>query len=198
MPRGYGSWQRRAWPILGDMNDEFQFGERAKHPARLSGPRPSHPKSSIPFKLVGIVAGLLVAAVAAFVFLNGADEAGKQIAEAQSETLTQVDRAYDAAAQGTVGRAVVVAQTLYAEHGSFITDLPTLSAFDPGLRFTSGSSTGPETVSYTVSGMEFAAAVRSGSGACWWVKVDASSATTYGSGPRCTGTAALAASAPFW
>jgi hypothetical protein len=180
------------------MNDEFQFGAPPKHRTRRGGPRPARPKSSIPFRLVGIVAGLVVAAAAAFVFLNGADEAGTRIAEARSETLTQVDRAYDAAAQGTVGRAVVVAQSLYAEHGSFITDLPTLSAFDPGLRFTSGPSTGPETVSYTVSGMEFAAAVRSESGACWWVKVDASSATTYGSGPTCTGRAALAASAPSW
>ena len=113
------------------MTDEFQFGERAKHPARLSGPRPPRPTSSFPFKLVGVVACLVVAAAAAFVFLRGADEAGKEIADAQSETLAQVDRAYDAAAQGTVGRAVVVAQTLYAEQGTFTTDLPTLSAFDP-------------------------------------------------------------------
>ena len=146
------------------MTDEFQFGERAKHPARLSGPRPPRPTSSFPFKLVGVVACLVVAAAAAFVFLSGADEAGTEIADARSETLAQIDRAYDAAAQGTVGRAVVVAQTLYAEQGTFTTDLPTLSAFDPGLRFTSGPSTDPETVSYAVGGMEFAAAVRSGSG----------------------------------
>lgn len=182
----------------GAMSDEFHFGERAKHPARLGGPRAARSKSSIPFKLVGVVAGLVVAAAAAFVVLSGADEAGKEIAEARSGTLGQVDRAYDAAAQGTVGRAVVVAQSLYAEHGTFTTDLATLSAFDPGLGFTSGPSTGPETVSYAVSGMEFAAAVRSGSGACWWVKIDASSATTYGSGAPCTGEAALSASSPSW
>lgn len=185
-------------PIPGDMTDEFQFGEPAKHPARLSGPRPPRPTSSFPFKLVGAVACLLVAAAAAFVFLSGADEAGKEIADARSGTLAQVDRAYDAAAQGTVGRAVVVAQTLYAEQGTFTTDLPTLSALDPGLGFTSGPSTGPETVSYAVNGTEFAAAVRSESGACWWVKIDASSRTSYGSGATCTGTAALAASSPSW
>jgi hypothetical protein len=180
------------------MTDEFQFGERAKHPARLSGPRPPRPKSSIPVKPVGVVVILVVAAAAAFVFLNGAGEAGEEIADVQSETLAQVDRAYDAAAQGTVGRAVVVAQTLYAEQGTFTADLPTLSAFDPGLRFTSGPSTGPEMVSYAVSGMEFAAAVRSESGACWWVRIDASSTTSYGSGATCTGRAALAASSPSW
>ena len=180
------------------MTDEFQFGEPAKHPARLRGPRPPRPTGSFPFKLVGVVACLVLAAAAAFVFLSGADEAGKEIADARSETLVQIDRAYDAAAQGTVGRAVVVAQTLYAEQGTFTTDLPTLSAFDPGLRFTSGPSTGPETVSYAVGGMEFAAAVRSESGACWWVKIDASSRTSYGSGVTCTGSAALAASSPSW
>jgi hypothetical protein len=180
------------------MTDGFQFGERAKHPARLGGPRPPHSGTSIPFKLVGVVVGLVVVATAAFVFLSGADEAGKEIADARSETLAQVDRAYDAAAQGTLGRAVVVAQSLYAEDGTFTTDLPTLSAFDPGLTFTSGPSTGPVTVSYAVIGMEFAAAVRSESGACWWVKVDASSATSYGSGATCTGRAALAAASPSW
>ncbi|MCD6020775.1 MAG: hypothetical protein K0R20_485, partial [Actinomycetia bacterium] len=41
-------------------------------------------------------------------FLRSADEAGREIADARSDTLTQIDRAYDAAAQGTVGRAVVV------------------------------------------------------------------------------------------
>jgi hypothetical protein len=180
------------------MSDGFQFGEPAKHPARLSGPRPPRPNGSIPFKLVAVVVCLAAAAAAAFVFLSGADQAGKEIADAGSETLAQVDRAYDAAAQGTVGRAVVVAQTLYAEQGTFTTDLPMLSAFDPGLGFTSGPSTGPETVSYAVSGMEFGAAVRSESGACWWVKVDGSSTTSYGSGPTCTGRAALAASSPSW
>lgn len=180
------------------MTDEFQFGEPAKHPARLSGPRPPRPTSSFPFKLVGAAACLVVAAAAAIVFLRGADEAGKEIAGGRSETLAQVDRAYDAAAQGTVGRAVVVAQTLYAEQGRFTTDLPTLSAFDPGLRFTSGPSTSPQTVSYAVSGTEFAAAVRSESGACWWVRIDASSRISYGSGATCTGTAALAASSPSW
>jgi len=180
------------------MADDFQFGERAKHPARLGGPRPTRPKSSIPFKLAGVVVVLVVTAAAAFVFLRGADEAGTETADARSETLAQIDRAYDAAAQGTMGRAMVVAQTLYAEQGSFATDLPTLSAFDPSLRFTSGPSTGPETVSYVVSGSEFAAAVRSESGACWWVKIDADSRTSYGSGATCTGSAALAASSPSW
>ena len=116
-------------------------------------------------------------------FLSSADEAGKQIADAQSETVAQIDRAYDAAAQGTIGRAVVVAQSLHAEQGSFTTDLATLSALRSRAPVHVRSvRTAPTTVSYAVSGSEFGAAVRSESGTCWWVKIDASSVTTYGSG----------------
>jgi hypothetical protein len=179
------------------MNDEFHFGDHAKRPARL-GSAPQHEKRSFDLRLVWIAAGLVVTAVLAFVFLSGADEAGKQIGDAESETVAQIDRAYDAAAQGTMGRAVVVAQSLYGENGTFTTDLATLSAYDPGLHFTSGPSNGPATVSYAVSGSEFGAAVRSESGTCWWVRIDATSVTTYGSGRRCTGSAAMAASAPAW
>jgi hypothetical protein len=49
------------------MSDEFQFGERAKLPARLGGSA-APPKSSIPVKLVGVVGCLAVVAAAAFVF----------------------------------------------------------------------------------------------------------------------------------
>jgi hypothetical protein len=179
------------------MNDEFQFGEHAKHPARL-GPSPRRARRSFDLRLAWLAAGLAAAAMLAFVFLRGADEAGTQIAGAQSEVLSQVDRAYDAAAQGTMGRAVVVALSLHAEHGTFTTDLATLSAYDPGLRFTSGPSNDPATISYAVDGGGFGAAVRSESGTCWWVRIDASSVTTYGSGTPCTGSAATAASAPSW
>ena len=134
----------------------------------------------------------------AFVFLRGADEAGTQIADRQDQAVSQIDRAYDAAAQGSIGRAVVVALSLHAESGSFTTDLATLSAYDPGLRFTAGPSKGPETISYAVDATRFGAAVRSESGTCWWARIDASGVTTYGSGTPCTGNAAMAASAVSW
>ncbi len=174
------------------MKDEFHFGEPAKHPARLGE---HEPKRARP-RLVWIVAGLVVAGVLAFVFLRSADEAGKQISQAGA--VSQIDRAYDAAAQGTMGRAVVVALTLHAERGSFTTDLATLSAYDPGLRFTSGRSNDPMTISYAVDAAGFGAAVRSESGTCWWAKIGANGVTTYGSGKPCTGSAAMAASAESW
>ena len=180
------------------MNDDFQFGEHAKRPARLGGPPPQDARRSFDLRWLWIAAGLVAAAVIAYVFLSGADEAGKEIGDARSDTVAQIDRAHDAAAQATIGHAVVVAQTLYAERGSFTTDLATLSAYDPSVRFTSGPSNRPATVSYAVSGSEFGAAVRSESGTCWWVKIAASSVTSYGSGTPCTGSAAMASSAPSW
>jgi hypothetical protein len=180
------------------VNDDFQFGERARRPARLGGRAPKRAKRSFDLRLLWVAAGLVVAAAAAFVVLNGADEAGKQIADTELDTVAQIDKAYDSAAQGTIGRAIVVAQSLHAEHGSFTTDQATLAAYDPGLRFTSGPSTGPETVSYAAAGTSFGAAVLSESGTCWWVRIDAAGAATYGSGPTCTGQAAMAASSPSW
>src|SRR5688572_27685789 len=106
-------------------------------------------------------------------FLRSAYEAGKQIADSQADTVYQIDRAYDAAAQGTMGRAVVVALSLHAERGSFTTDLATLSAYDPGLRFTSGPSKDPMTISYAVDAAGFGAAVRAESGTCGWATIAA-------------------------
>lgn len=180
------------------VSDEFNFGEPARRSPRLGGSKPHDGRSALNPTLLWIAAGLVVAAVAAYVFLGGADEAGKQIAASETRAVSQIDTAHDAAAQGTMGRAVVVALSLYAERGSFTTDLATLSAYDPGLRFTSGASADPLTISYAVNAESFGAAVRSGSGTCWWARVGADSVTTYGSGKPCTGSAAMAASAASW
>ncbi len=180
------------------MNDEFHFGEPAKRRARLGGGKPKRAARSFDLRLLWIAAGLVVAGVLAFVFLRSADEAGTQIADNQEQAVSQIDRAYDAAAQGTIGRAVVVALSLHAESGSFTTDLATLSAYDPGLHFTSGPAKDPMTISYAVDATGFGAAVRSESGTCWWARIDASGVTTYGSGTPCTGSAAMAASASSW
>jgi hypothetical protein len=180
------------------MNDEFHFGEPANRSARLDDGKLPRAAGAIDPRLIWIAAGLVVAAVLAFVFLRGADEAGTQIADSQEQAVSQIDRAYDAAAQGTIGRAIVVAISLHAESGSFTTDLATLSAYDPGLHFTSGPATAPMTISYAVDATGFGAAVRSESGTCWWTRIDASGVTTYGSGTPCTGSAAMAASAPSW
>ena len=181
-----------------EMDEGFNFGEPAKRRARSSGPKPPHEPSTFNPKLVWVAAGLVVAGVLGFVVLRSADEAGKQLADSETHAVSQIDKAHDAAAQATMGRATVVALSLYAERGSFTTDLATLSAYDPGLRFTSGPSTDPTTVSYTVNAGSFGAAVRSESGRCWWVRIGADSVTKYGTGTPCTGSAAMSASAASW
>jgi hypothetical protein len=180
------------------MDDGFNFADPAKRPAKLG--RPTSPRPGVPFdvRILWIAAGLAVAAVLAFVFLRGAGEAGERFADARSDTVAQVDRAQDVAAQTSIARAIVVARALYAEQGAFPTDPATLNAFDPSIRFTSGASTGPASIAYQASGPEFGGAVRSVTGTCWWGKADASGTTAYGSGDPCTGQAALAAIDPSW
>ena len=180
------------------MDDGFNFGEPAKRPPRLGAQRPVGADRSFDVRIVFVAAGLLIAGAIAFLFLRSADTAGKSIANAETDTVAQVAEAEDAAAKASVGRAVVVAQTLHAEKGTFTTDLATLSAFDPSIHFTAGASDGPDSVSYAASDTAFGAAVRSESDACWWVRIDASGVTTYGSGTPCTGQAAMAAAEPAW
>jgi hypothetical protein len=180
------------------MNDEFNFGEHAKRPARLGRPKPQHAPRSFDPRVVWVAAALVVAGVLAWVFLRGADEAGQQLGDANEQAVSQIDRANDAAAQGTLGRAVVVAQSLNAEQGGFPADLPTLSGYDPGLRFTSGPSADATTVSTAAGPDRFGAAVMSASGTCWWVSIDPAGVTSYGSGTPCTGQAATAAADPSW
>lgn len=153
-----------------------------------------HPRDWMNAPLLWITAAcLVVGGVLVFVFLTGRDEP-----EGRTLSVSSVDRALDAAAQGTIGRAVVIAQTLHAERGSFPADVATLSAEDPTLTFTAEPSSGPTSVSYAVGADAFAAAVRSESGTCWWVRVDPSGTTSYGRGSSCTGEAAMAAIDPTW
>ena len=180
------------------MSDEFQFGEPAKHPARLGRAKQPHEQRSFDLRLVWVAAGLVVAGVLAFVLLRSSDEAGKQLGRANEQAVSEIDRANDAAAQGTLGRAAVVAQTIHAEQGTYTADLATLSGFDPGLHLTSGPSTDVNTVSYAAEPNGFGAALESASGTCWWLSLDADGVTAYGSGTPCTGQAAMAASDPSW
>jgi hypothetical protein len=179
------------------MDDGFQFGQQARRPARPASPKRPR-RTSIDARLLWVLAGFVGAGLLAWVFLRGADEAGRELGGRNEQGVATIDRAHDAAAKGTLGRAVVVAQSLFAEHESFTTDLATLSAYDPSLRFTSGSSSDPGTVAYAVDAGGFGAGVRSASGTCWWVRIDTASTTTYGSGEPCTGSAAMAASQPSW
>jgi hypothetical protein len=178
------------------MDGGFNFGEPAKRPAKLRVGRPPHRGGAFDVRILLIPAALVVAAVLAFVFLRGAGEAGRRIADDRGDAVAQVVRAQDVAAQAALGRAVVVVRTLYAEQGSF--EPAALADLDPSIGFTPGASTGPASIAYGSDGDAFGVAIRSASGTCWWTKGDSSGTTTYGSGEPCTGQAALGASQPAW
>ncbi|HET9672915.1 MAG TPA: hypothetical protein VFQ40_08735 [Actinomycetota bacterium] len=180
-------------------DDRFNFGFPARRPARLGQPHPPRATTAFGPHHLLLAVGLGAAALVLFVVLRGAGRAGEEVGEARSETMVALDRANDAAAQATLGSAVVIARTAWAERGAFPTDPAGLSAFDASVRFTAGPSSGPTSVGMSVVDDEvFAAAVRSASGTCWWVKLNTSGGTTYGSGGTCTGDAAMAADAPSW
>ncbi|HZB01777.1 MAG TPA: hypothetical protein VE800_06685 [Actinomycetota bacterium] len=178
------------------MDDGFNLGDPSKRPAKLSVARPPHRGEAFDARILLIPAGLVVAAVLAFVFLRGADEAGRRIADDQGGAVAQVARAQDVAAQAALGRAVVLVRTLYVEQGSF--EPAGLADLDASIDFTPGASTGPTSIAYRSDGDAFGVAVRSASGTCWWTRGDSSGTTTYGSGEPCTGQAALGASQPAW
>jgi hypothetical protein len=179
------------------VDDGFNFGEPAKRPAKLGTAR-GRAAPSVDLRLVLIGVGLVAAASVLFVFLSGAHEAGREIGKAEVDTIAQVDRAQDAAAQTSATRAIVVARTVTAENGSFPEDAATLSAFEPSIQFTSGASTGPDQVAVAATPTTFGAAVRSESDTCWWISIDQAGVTRYGSGDTCTGRAAMGATATAW
>lgn len=180
------------------MSDAFNFGSPAKRPAKLGTVQGRRVTAAFDARILLLSVGLILTAIVVFVVLRATGEAGSQVAGARSETMLAIDRASDAAAQGTLASAAVVAQTAWAEQGTFPSDPAALAAFDPSVRFTGGASTGPTSIAMSAEDAAFAAAVRSDSGTCWWVRLDAAGATTYGSGDTCTGQAAMSADAPTW
>jgi hypothetical protein len=64
--------------------------------------------------------------------------------------------------------------------------------------FTDGPSQDPRIVSVAARPRGWGVAVRSSTGACFYLHLDAQGRATFGSGDVCTGTVALAASARGW
>ena len=94
----------------------------------------------------------------------------------------------DAAAQAGASSASAAALTAYADLGSFDEVTPPLLAMiEPSLSYTRGESGDEGEASVVGQGRSFAVAVRSGSGTCWWLRVDGrDGATMVGSGDACT------------
>ena len=107
-------------------------------------------------------------------------------------------RAQDRAAQSSLRNALTAAKTMYTDSSSFAAadeSATGLITVEPSLTYAAAgtASTGPKNVSVSATADTWAAAAKSDSGNCYWIKEVATAGTTFGSGATCTGTAALAA-----
>jgi hypothetical protein len=170
--------------------DEFNFGQ----PGRRT------PQVSLNPKVLMVVGGLLVAALAVFVFLSFVSKSGHDVAESQVSAVQQVDLSQDRDAQSSLRNAAVAAKVLYIDASTYDGMTPAdLASAEPGLTYTDGPSLDTMTVSVAVRAGRIGLAAFSPSGTCFYLVDDPMTGTLYGSGSTCTGAAALSsATDPSW
>jgi type II secretory pathway pseudopilin PulG len=167
-----------------------------------------------------IVVAMLIAGFGAFVVgqQRAADrrraalvtsQAAAQDAQAQalaaggipSETVASTDAVaalLDGQARDAATAALAVAAEV-ASSSSYDDARPAaLAAHDQQLLYVEGPSTAASVVSVYNGAAGWAAAVHGSGDTCYWVAVAPDGRTRFGSGPECTGMAALAADRPAW
>jgi hypothetical protein len=103
----------------------------------------------------------------------------------------------DAEARSSLERALILAQAVRRQDGSFIAADPmTLQPLQSSLVFVDGPSTAPRIVSIAAGDDGWAAAAMGASGTCSWVRVFPKAGVEHGTGGVCTGAAALGAGVP--
>jgi len=196
------------------MDDSFSLGQQPKKrrgrvaaPPRHAAPktvtapavraRPSHARKSS-FEQTRLILGLVALAVIGGLvwgLMHFMSTSGNEAASREGEAS---DRAQNVQAQLTGTSAIMAVQVVYTQSGSFNqVTLGALKAAEPTFTYTAGESTEPNTVSVKSSSQAVGLAIRSSSGTCLYARV-AAAGVTYGSGPACTGDAALDASKPAW
>jgi hypothetical protein len=104
----------------------------------------------------------------------------------------------DAEAEQAAAVALGVATAAFHEHESFLEAGPAqLSARQRGYTFVDGPSTAPTIVSVASTAKTWAAAVQGSDGICHWVRTTSAGTMSHGTGPDCTGAAALHPSTPW-
>ena len=184
------------------MDDSFSLGERAKRRSRPVRPKHAAPRSPrspaggferTRYILGGI--GLVVAVVLVWGFMHLMSSAGNQAANGEA---AEIAAAQDVQAESTGEQAIQSVQGVYADTSSFGQVTPqALKAYEPTYTYTTGPSTGPDSVSVASTANDVGIAVLSPSGHCLYAHI-AASGVTYGNGTTCTGVVALKASAPSW
>jgi hypothetical protein len=104
-------------------------------------------------------------------------------------------------AQATLRRAQAAAEAIEAQTGGFVEAEGARLADDLSgitVRPEREASTGLDDVSVAASERVWAAAVQARPGACFYLRLEVGADPRYGSGPSCTGEAALRAADPRW
>jgi type IV pilus assembly protein PilA len=164
--------------------DEFNFGPPGRNRQQIG----------IDPRLLMVVGGLLVVALAVFGFLTFVSKGGHEVAEAQVTAVQQIDHSQDAVAQSTLRNAMAAAKTLFTDNETYDgLGAADLAGVEPSLTYTDGPSPNAQTVSVAMQGSVAGLAAMSPSGTCFYIKDDAVGGVTFGSGTVCTGQAALGA-----
>jgi hypothetical protein len=157
-----------------------------------------------------LMAAAVVAATGMFAkFVIDSEQHSLERAEARAhptstvaaEPIEFVDPEIDAPARLAAETALEAAMATLARDGSLSGAGPAELAGLGGLIFVDGPSTAPQVVSLAGSGKTWAAAVMGASGTCFYAKVTAAGAQTFGTGAggECSGEAAMhAALLPSW
>lgn len=148
-----------------------------------------------------VLAGIAIAAIltVAGLFLQFVGRSGKEVANAQTSVVQQVDTAQDLQAKLNARTAESAASAAYQASNGFATVGPDqLALLDPTLTYTDAPSTSVDVVSVASGTASWAAAVMGPSGTCYWVRLGAMAVPSYGTGSVCTGSAAMAADQPSW
>jgi hypothetical protein len=162
------------------------------HPSHArKSPRGSFEQTRLLFGILG----LFVVVVVVWGFMHFMSDSGQQAAARQGEA---IDHAQDVQAQLTGTSAIQAVEGLYGETGSFDEVTPeALKRYEPTFTYTDAASSDPNAVSVSSTSQGVGLAVYSSSGTCLYAHV-AATGVTYGTGPSCTGDAALQASEPAW
>lgn len=176
----------------GDLGFGGSFEPVALRPPVESAPVPrsSRALAAKPWLLFAV---LLIAAAAIFGFLKFVGSAGKQAADAERTVVAQPDKARDVEAEQNALAILTAARQGFADGGSFAEVGPQqLAGLEPVFEYTTGPSTGPMSASVLSTETTFAAAVKSASGTCVFIKQDPTGAK-YGTSESgaCTAQAAM-------
>jgi hypothetical protein len=164
--------------------DSFTYGKAARQGPNL-GRKPLY-----------IVVGVVLAAGVAWAGIGVIEAGGGTVVKHVKTTTKQVETVGDVQAKADLNLVFSAAITAFMDGGASFLDAgpDQLSILQPNFTYVGGSraSTGPGVVSVEVTHQSWGGAILSSSGTCFYLRA-VGSHKAYGTGPVCTGEAAMAA-----